>query len=1308
MKCSLYSKPLSALILSAALMPSAMAEVKTWDGGAVLDDNWSSNLNWDPNGEPTAGDSLVFPTPIPLGDSATTNDLAADLQFLSLTMAGGYSVDGNRFRLSSGLTALPAGSAQAVIEVDVTFTASQTIRAQNGALLTFNSLSTIDAGTNDLTIDANHADSVIILAGPLTGSGQLIIGGPGEVAFTAGKSYTGPLQVLPDGRLRITSAGALGTNAGATTVNGALILDAAAGMNVTEALTLAGGSIETTTTAGSAAYTLSQTVSVTSGGGDLVPRNSRRLQISGQFSGTGPVAMSGGGVVTFSGSGSNTYSGLFSAGVGVTELNKLGGALALAGPVVVEGTAFNETAELRFLQPNQLLPTTAVTVNGDGNLNLNGQNQTLATLVMRPQSHVTTGAGMLTISSGLSVLPGNQGDSTISGLLRISQPAVSCHVDGGEVLSVAATVSGSSSSAFLRKTGDGILSFDGPSTLAKIELAAGTLVVNSNSSGMDVRLEGIAGQLRGTGTARDILAGLGGTIAPAVQGFHARQLSLNASSALKIQFSTSAGAQSNSLLVCSDRVALANAALLIDWAGSNFTGVPGDRYIILEKTDGEPVIGNFAGRPDGSTFSDSGRTFFLNYHGGDGDDVEITLLATPTGTVRTWSGAGANSLWSNPANWIGNQVPQPGDDLTFPAAAARKSNVNDLPVGFGLNRMRLESTNYNLSGAEIALSDGIIADYSGPGSSTVGIPLKLTKNQTISAAVGALTLSGTLSLNGARLTVFRALADKGLEISGPVSNSGFLLKTGAGTVILSGANTFTGQMEVLEGTVIPRVGQAFGAAGGPTIFQPGTTLLLESPAGVATSEPLEMNGGILTEGAANHTLSGQIFFPQAEVIIHLAGSGDLTFSGDLHQPNGGTASAILKLGPGTMVIAGAEDNQNEGTLTIGEGSVHFNKIAGHRAVGGAIQVGLGSGFPLLKWLADDQVLDETRITATHATVDLNGHTDTITTLVLEGGQVTTGNGVLSVLGDISCTADAASASISGKLHLAGQRTHLLVVPDGTATVDLTLGADISGDVNDKLRKADLGRVDFAGNNSLGEFILAEGESFFFGTSSSAITLDGGVLSGTGTVGSVVGLTSGIISPGASPGLLTSAGVSGNPGITFKMEINGRTPGVTHDQFASGTGVILSNSTLEMNLGGGFLPVIGDSFTIISAASGTASRLSFAGLPEGSTFTQGGFLFSITYQGGDGNDVVLTVEDFATAEITTISVDPGTGTQTGQNIISVQGIGTPGMKYSVEKSVDLQSWNEVEFDIADQSTGELTFTFTQPATLLKLFFRLRLQ
>jgi hypothetical protein len=56
---------------------------------------------------------------------------------------------------------------------------------------------------------------------------------------------------------------------------------------------------------------------------------------------------------------------------------------------------------------------------------------------------------------------------------------------------------------------------------------------------------------------------------------------------------------------------------------------------------------------------------------------------------------------------------------------------------------------------------------------------------------------------------------------------------------------------------------------------------------------------------------------------------------------------------------------------------------------------------------------------------------------------------------------------------------------------------------------------------------------------------------------------------------------------------------------------------------GFAAEVGDSFTLLSSDFGPIFG-TFAGLPEGATFTQGRFLFQITYQGGpSGRSVVLT-------------------------------------------------------------------------------------
>src|SRR5205085_700669 len=53
------------------------------------------------------------------------------------------------------------------------------------------------------------------------------------------------------------------------------------------------------------------------------------------------------------------------------------------------------------------------------------------------------------------------------------------------------------------------------------------------------------------------------------------------------------------------------------------------------------------------------------------------------------------------------------------------------------------------------------------------------------------------------------------------------------------------------------------------------------------------------------------------------------------------------------------------------------------------------------------------------------------------------------------------------------------------------------------------------------------------------------------------------------------------------------------------------------------PAPGDHFIIVNNDDADPVSGTFAGLPEGGVFSVGGAHFSITYQGGDGNDVVLT-------------------------------------------------------------------------------------
>jgi hypothetical protein len=79
-----------------------------------------------------------------------------------------------------------------------------------------------------------------------------------------------------------------------------------------------------------------------------------------------------------------------------------------------------------------------------------------------------------------------------------------------------------------------------------------------------------------------------------------------------------------------------------------------------------------------------------------------------------------------------------------------------------------------------------------------------------------------------------------------------------------------------------------------------------------------------------------------------------------------------------------------------------------------------------------------------------------------------------------------------------------------------------------------------------------------------------------------------------------------------------------DQLNVSGDVELFGANLQVTLASGFTPAVGTQFEIVNNTGPNPVTNTFAGLPEGSVFTVGSTEFSITYQGGAGNDVVLTV------------------------------------------------------------------------------------
>src|SRR5439155_1283824 len=112
-----------------------------------------------------------------------------------------------------------------------------------------------------------------------------------------------------------------------------------------------------------------------------------------------------------------------------------------------------------------------------------------------------------------------------------------------------------------------------------------------------------------------------------------------------------------------------------------------------------------------------------------------------------------------------------------------------------------------------------------------------------------------------------------------------------------------------------------------------------------------------------------------------------------------------------------------------------------------------------------------------------------------------------------------------------------------------------------------------------------------------VSLQGGTLSGTGTVGTINGTSPtpspavGAVSPGdngaaVTTGVLSSQSVTWGLTTTFNVDLNGTTPGTGHDQLAVTGNIDLGGAHLGGTVGAGVH--IGDRFTIITTAGGLVS------------------------------------------------------------------------------------------------------------------------
>jgi hypothetical protein len=559
----------------------------------------------------------------------------------------------------------------------------------------------------------------------------------------------------------------------------------------------------------------------------------------------------------------------------------------------------------------------------------------------------------------------------------------------------------------------------------------------------------------------------------------------------------------------------------------------------------------------------------------------LTLPVSSAAATRTWTGGGGlgNTFWSNPANWESGVVPVDGDDLVFPAGTAGVS-TNDLP-NLLVRSLSFSSSHVatGLMGAGIRLQNGITVSSPGGGAIVeplLDLPMAILGDQTWTlgpnTSLQSLT-NGGIALVNARLTLH--LAERPVVLAGVISGTGGLTMFG-NELHLRGNNTFEGTAEVRGRLYLEHVsalGVGDGTAANGTIVNNGRVYLPDSvlPPEAFTLGMSGVDDGRLIGGhgdGATTTLTGPITLgplpldpnPYTGILSSDSPTGILRVEG-------------VVSGPGRLTLAGNVVLLNTNTYT--GGTTYFSSydiaIEADEALGpgSSIHSAQGTKFTLR------------RRTQTIRTLGGRG------TVIFESGP-NPGERATVVMGvpfaqpfPLTFTGTLVGA---GTIRFAAQASH---------------------------------RWDTESPGMTGDVRVEQGAVTLLGALAADITVTGGELAvGVANNGPLT-VSGGRLVLNTPLTSSTSLSVTGG-----EVDVRQWTQALVLGRIAV-SGPVSLGGALSAALPAETFPV-GAVFTIIDKTSPGAVTGTFDGLPEGATFASGGNQLRISYVGGDGNDVTMTL------------------------------------------------------------------------------------
>ncbi|WP_396274878.1 beta strand repeat-containing protein, partial [Hyphomonas sp.] len=768
---------------------------------------------------------------------------------------------------------------------------------------------------NNLTIAKSGSTGATQVTGGITGTGNVVLNNTGT---------TGTITLATGA---INNIGTI-TNSGAPDVGTITTISANIGSNVT-------GVIQNSATSPLA---LSGS-NASFGGGVTLTQGTLNLN-SATAPGTGTLSISGGTTINNSSAGAlvistnpaQVWDGDYTF-TGTRSLDLGSGAVSLG---TAAGTARQITVSANTLTVGGVISdgttATGLTKAGAGSLVLGGTNTYSGTTTINAGTlSIATSANLGNASATNTLAFGGGTLAFTGGTVDLgANRAVALNTGGGtfNVTGTRLTVSGAVSGAnALTKSGAGtlVLSSTGSTNNGTITVNGGTLSVHPSAI---AAATGIIVGSTVTGSVLDLYADNAAATTNLAGGTN---LTLGGSGGLTGALGFNLGASGTgdqlvfsgggSLLIGSGGVGLINASAISGFGAGTWTLVSG----------GTANATNFGlgALPGGFTYSLTQSATSLSLTAAAAAAGNVFWAGDLGGSWSTLTGGGTSSNWSTSAGAITPDfaaTPGSANTVNFSSTGAANFSTT-LDNAFSIAGLVFTNVGSAVTiapgtGGTLQIGSGGIAVNTGaPTGSAISAPVILGANNTwtVTDAATTLTVSGAVSETGGVRT---------------------LAKAGAGTLVLSGANSYGGLTTVSAGVLRAANNSALGT-GGVTLSASGAVLELANGVSI-TNTPLTFASATgartlrLQDGAVSATFGGNIVLTETtntDSDISVPGGGTLTLTGVI------SSVGFEKVGPGTLVLAGSADNTYTGATSVSNGVLNLRHSGALGTTAGSTTVG---------------------------------------------------------------------------------------------------------------------------------------------------------------------------------------------------------------------------------------------------------------------------------------------------------------------------------------------------------------------------------